>query len=300
MACAVQEELAVRRQLSSLDWSQVQAKALAVLVEGFFSLMNGVTKFLPRPYADWPEHIRRVLYVDWWVLAALDNGVEPILPIRGIVTTAHLGGAALGEIPRRAKKHIGFEAGAFPLMAQAPENARALFSRLSRQLGKMARKDIPRHVREDPEFMRQADDAITLVLGQRLGQWDPLEAAVAGLDGQWNILPEAIGNVLTKDWHRRQRRDIEISFEDLSRTGDHLRGAEGDEDRFEPEDTQTPSPEEMAHVGRWRGLIEADPGLRLAWQYEVSGKTQEQFAKEVGRSRKTVSRHRKKLRRLMD
>lgn len=294
----LKQAAAYARQLKPLakrNWRGVSAANLALLTTSYLAILAGVRQFLPARCATLPEATRRALYVALVILRALAYQIDPQVPVGMITLNMTLGPKALNEVAERfgPRGHVGVLCGILPLMANSWEELqptlRALRGPVLARLP--ATEAMSTWLRERhaggqaaADRDRQLDDEINAAVWLRVGGKMPwLEAAVRGLDGEWNIVPtEAAHRLQNAEVRRgRDRRSFEITLEKFRQ-----------EDELWPKSMREPLDRSIRNkAAAWQRFTERmrkDPRLRLAQEAILSDQTLKAFARSKGLTDRTL------------
>jgi hypothetical protein len=277
---------------AQMDW-----RMRAIMIEGAVALETARRHFLPERGAQRTDQGRRDLFALWLTVRARKHGVDPAVLVGLVNTYSLLGPHALRRLLVDVKQQLGLRAGVIPLLqeavaAQAPGAAADLDDALQ-VLVKLAWKHLSPTLRSrDPEDVSRllASALGETLVGRVNPSGDAVEAAIRGLEGSLNNVPEAVANRASKDARRDGLyRTITVTLKS------------SDEDEA-PSDAETPLAtlllEERDHtLQRILAWIEADPTRKAAYRALTKERTQADLAKKAGISEPTFRKHIRALQR---
>jgi hypothetical protein len=193
---------------------------IVVLVEGWFAIRTAERHFLsPEDAAKLSEQGRRDLFVTWLSMLARKHGAVPAAILRLVNTYDILGPYALERVWTEVEGHLGVLYGAIPLMqAAAAREEPGAAARLETALGaavKLSWQYLPQTLRakagrrgsDYDEVCGLVFEAVAITLKKRVNPaQDSLAAAISSLGGRFDVLPLAVGNVVSRHLFREATR----------------------------------------------------------------------------------------------
>ena len=204
-----------------------------------------------------------------------------------------LGPHALRRVWVDAHRRLGVLYGVIPIMQAAADRqepgAAAQLEETLQALVKLSWKHLPTSLRqEDPQDVRciVASALGEVLVGRVHRSGHPLEAAIRGFNGKFEVLPVAVANVVSKD---EGYRAITVAF--TAADGDHLA-----DERPTPLDVVVQQEQDHG-LQQKLAWLKADPQRKAAYRALVKEQTQDDAAREAGISPPTLRKQMKALQR---
>ncbi len=296
------EESTLKRDLLSWEWATMPGRDLVIQSETLFSIQQGINGFLPAPYTQWPDRVRRALYSDWLLIWSVKKDVDPATILSGALFGFTCGEYALREMTRRMKQHIGIYPAVLPLMAEVGDSTKAM-EKVTATVRKVGRRHEHQPMTEalsSEDFHEMFSDQMRKIIARQFKDQYPLEIVAEALDGKFDILPQRIQDDLSRRWVLKEqpRRFFEISFSDHkpkqvnSREDDtSLEAVPIQEQYADPESNFVQALEVADLITKCKQIAGQDPKARIGLDFLLREDTQVNLAKKHGVDVRTIRRY---------